>query len=473
MAGQTHRNIGRFDPAGFPGAMTITSPANGSVFPAPANITITANADNGAGTVTKVDFYYGTTLIGTGSHVTGSSTWTLNWTSMPTGTYSLMAKATYNNGTVTSSSPVTVSVVNPQVDTSFTPITDGDIYDVTVQNDGDILIAGNFTKVRYANIVSPCLNVARLDSNGIPDRIFNANAAAVIATNFTDVYCVAVDSAHRVYVGGGYCTGDYVGRVIRLNSQGNLDKTLNDNSDFIFDTDAGGGIGTFSGGGHEIGLLSGGSTAISVGGGFTSLAGTPNNSLADIMIGSSSGYDGVVNGPYQYPGIAANSGFVVAIAENIHGKIAAGSYLYSTYSPADCGIVWANSYATFSGGSGGLVYTVAVQPNQKIVVGGEFWLGRFDADGTPDTSFNSNVAEYIGEYSQFISVMAQSNGKILASDNGTLERFNADGTLDSAFTLDSGGVWKMVQQPDGKVLVVGGFSTFGGQTHHNIARFTP
>jgi hypothetical protein len=44
---------------------SITSPANNTSFPAGSNITITATASDSDGTVTKVDFLSGTTVIGT------------------------------------------------------------------------------------------------------------------------------------------------------------------------------------------------------------------------------------------------------------------------------------------------------------------------------------------------------------------------------------------------------------------------
>jgi Big-like domain-containing protein len=46
-------------------SVSITASANGAVFPAPATITVTASAGDPDGAIAKVDFFQGTTLIGT------------------------------------------------------------------------------------------------------------------------------------------------------------------------------------------------------------------------------------------------------------------------------------------------------------------------------------------------------------------------------------------------------------------------
>lgn len=85
---------------------SITSPANGATFTAPASITITANAsDNGS--VTKVDFYNGSTLLGTDT----SSPYTFTWSNVAAGSYSLTSVATDNQG-ATGTSPVASITVN-------------------------------------------------------------------------------------------------------------------------------------------------------------------------------------------------------------------------------------------------------------------------------------------------------------------------------------------------------------------------
>ncbi|TYZ14561.1 carbohydrate-binding protein [Hymenobacter lutimineralis] len=89
-----------------PPTVSLTSPAAGASFTAPASITINANAADANGTVSSVAFYNGTTLLGTDT----SSPYSYSWTGVAAGTYSLTAKATDNQGAVTTSGAVSVTV---------------------------------------------------------------------------------------------------------------------------------------------------------------------------------------------------------------------------------------------------------------------------------------------------------------------------------------------------------------------------
>jgi phosphatidylserine/phosphatidylglycerophosphate/cardiolipin synthase-like enzyme len=93
-------------PNDVPPTVSITSPANGATFAAPANITIAASASDSDGTISKVDFYNGSTLIGTST----TSPYTVTWSNVPAGSYSLTAVATDNGNMSTTSSPVSVTV---------------------------------------------------------------------------------------------------------------------------------------------------------------------------------------------------------------------------------------------------------------------------------------------------------------------------------------------------------------------------
>jgi hypothetical protein len=105
-----------------PPSVSITSPMNGSMFVAPANITITANATDNDGSISRVDFYMGTnspSLIGSTTNFPFSTVWSIT----SNGSYDLVAKATDNMGASTYSAPVNVAVYFPEtVLTPYEPI---------------------------------------------------------------------------------------------------------------------------------------------------------------------------------------------------------------------------------------------------------------------------------------------------------------------------------------------------------------
>lgn len=88
--------------------VSLTSPASGSSFTAPATITLAANAADSDGTVTKVDFFQGTTLLGTDT----TSPYSFSWSGAAPGTYSLTAQATDNAGGTRTSSPASVTIID-------------------------------------------------------------------------------------------------------------------------------------------------------------------------------------------------------------------------------------------------------------------------------------------------------------------------------------------------------------------------
>jgi len=84
----------------------LSAPGNGATFPAPATIPIAASAADPDGTVARVEFYSGSTLLGTDT----TSPYSFSWTSVPAGTYALNAIAYDNTGASTTSATVSVTV---------------------------------------------------------------------------------------------------------------------------------------------------------------------------------------------------------------------------------------------------------------------------------------------------------------------------------------------------------------------------
>lgn len=87
--------------------VTLTAPANNSLYHAPAAITVRANASAPApDTVARVEFYANGNLIGTDT----TAAYTFAWNGVVAGVYTLTAKAIDNNNVETVSAPFTVTI---------------------------------------------------------------------------------------------------------------------------------------------------------------------------------------------------------------------------------------------------------------------------------------------------------------------------------------------------------------------------
>jgi sulfur relay (sulfurtransferase) complex TusBCD TusD component (DsrE family) len=86
--------------------IALSSPSTGSSYTAPAAIDMSANVSANGHTITKVQFYNGSTLLAEDTSAPYSNVFNVS----AAGTYSLTAKAVYDSGSVVTSTPVSVSV---------------------------------------------------------------------------------------------------------------------------------------------------------------------------------------------------------------------------------------------------------------------------------------------------------------------------------------------------------------------------
>jgi hypothetical protein len=107
-----------------PPTVSLTSPSAGATFTAPASISLAATAADADGSVTRVQFFRGTTLLGTDT----TSPFTFSWTNVAAGTYSLTAVAQDDDGATRTSTAVSVTVNSsttlPPTRAVFTPSAD-------------------------------------------------------------------------------------------------------------------------------------------------------------------------------------------------------------------------------------------------------------------------------------------------------------------------------------------------------------
>src|SRR5687767_1270770 len=92
-------------PTNTPPSVSLTSPAAGASAVAPASFTVSANASDAQGSV-SVAFWANSTMIGQDT----TSPFSVSWSGVSAGTYTLLAVATDSGGLSTTSSPVQVTV---------------------------------------------------------------------------------------------------------------------------------------------------------------------------------------------------------------------------------------------------------------------------------------------------------------------------------------------------------------------------
>jgi uncharacterized delta-60 repeat protein len=133
------------------------------------------------------------------------------------------------------------------------------------------------------------------------------------------------------------------------------------------------------------------------------------------------------------------------------------------------------------------IATVAVQVDQKIVLGGSFTsfnsassnrVARINTDGTLDTSFSFNAQ--LNNAVNSLAMQADQKivvGGIFTNVSGVasnrIARLNSDGTRDTAFSIGSGfnnTITRVVVQADQKIVVGGQFTTHNGATSNRIGR---
>jgi uncharacterized delta-60 repeat protein len=283
-----------------------------------------------------------------------------------------------------------------------------------------------------------------------------------------------VSTPRKIYVGGDFTSynGTSSSKMIRLNDTGGID--LYESPGFFE-------ITVF-----DIKMQNDGK--ILVGGDFINYNGTGANYI--IRLNS----NGSVDSSFVY-----GSGFnnvVSTIAIQSDGKILIGGYFTNYNGTGANRIIRLNTDGsvdnTFVYGSGfdNGVFTIAIQSDGKILVGGTFtnyngtganYIIRLNSDGSVDSSF-----VYGSGFDNEVSTIAiQSDGKILIGGyftdyNGTganrIIRLNSDGSVDSSFVYGSGfdspkiSVRTIAIQSDGKILAGGDFTNYNGTGANYIIR---
>jgi uncharacterized delta-60 repeat protein len=318
----------------------------------------------------------------------------------------------------------------------------GVIFSAVVQGDGRLLVGGKFDQV--GSVAQNA--IARFNTNGSRDKAF---APPRIDSDFSSipqgtVSQILLQSDGKVIIVGAFNRVNDITRkgIARLNADGSLDKSFNPNNGCSGDP--------FSTSATSITFLL-----------------QPDGRL-------------VATGSFNCAGGLSRTGLA---RMNANGTIDAA------FHPA----------LARSDGSPPTVSQLLLLPHGKMLISGLFdtvngtrrrGLARLNADGTLDSSLADLASTLLVVTSSSASVMVpQPDGKLLiggefTSVDGTVRnhiaRLNANGTLDSTFDPGSGtggnsddiadAVVAMTLQPDGGILIGGGFKQVNHVARAGIAR---
>ena len=152
--------------ANQPPSVAITSPADGSTFTAGTNITVNAAANDSDGTVSRVDFFAGTTQIGSATSAPYSAT----WSNVGAGTYSLTAKAVDNDGASTTSASVSIQV------------------NAATNQPPTVSLTGPANGAGYTSPASISLTASATDNDGTVAKVEFYNGATLLNTDTAAPY---------------------------------------------------------------------------------------------------------------------------------------------------------------------------------------------------------------------------------------------------------------------------------------------
>lgn len=315
--------------------------------------------------------------------------------------------ASYEGG---SGNDLTLRLVESGVaDLGFPAKPDGTVWSVATQDDGRILIGGEFLNISGI----PRMRIARLHTDGTLDQSFNASVNNRIES-------FAIQKDRKIIISGVFSEVSGVTRrgIARLHPDGSLDMDFNpDAAPWVY----------------RILLLKSGK--ILIGGGIDSVGGTPVKSLVRLHP------DGTLDDTFNCPVDSSNGyGYVYAMAEEPGGSLWVGGAFSRVKGIQRYGLAKINSDGTVDTSfnlATNPVSAIALQPDGKVVVGGSF-VG---------IGLGSNVPS-----------------------RQRIARFNANGTLDTFNPSADGTVTSLSVQADGKIIMSGSFTTVGGRKRSGVAR---
>jgi uncharacterized delta-60 repeat protein len=381
--------------------------------------------------------------------------------------YSQSAITTYHGAYANSNGTLNLTYFSASRPLGF----DTQVNTVATQSDGKILVGGNF--IGFGPNYSPY--IFRIKPNGDPDPLVNIGTSGF---SFVPTV-VAIQSDGKYIIGGSFTTYNGVSapRIIRINPNGTRDNSFNTGTGLS-------ATPTF------IKIQSDGKIIIC--GAFTTYSGSTSNGV--VRINPSGTLDTTFN-----IGTGFTGGAVWSVVTQSAGNLVFTGEFTSYSGSARNGIVGTTNSgsinSSFNVGNGisssvaGL--TADIQSDGKIIVAGNFTtysgstppssrIVRINTNGTLDSTFGASVTT--GFNNTVISLTIQTDGKVLVLGNFTtynstsslrIARLNSDGTYDSSYNVGAGlnstiNYSPSILQSGSRIYAVGNFTTYSGSTVNRI-----
>ncbi len=351
------------------------------------------------------------------------------------------------------------------------------VIDIRIQDDGKILVIGDFTKLRDQKRYG----FGRLNPDGSLDTTFN------IQTNRT-ITAFALQKDGKILIGGYFTIVDNQAciKMGRLYQDGRLDTSFNPFAKYVNDQDLAGIRRIELGLDSQIFCIKSGNFA------------NPINWMTP---------DGKQLTPIEFLPILEEEtlGRVIelrnfdirAFVLQDDGMVILGGAIFELFKKPQDNIVRFNADHSIDnnynpGVGNSYIMTLTLQADGKLLVSGSLerisgvhqklgifneTMVRLNPNGTLDDSFTIKCHDRIH------AVAIQPNGKIIIGGafkkiNGSpckyIGRLNPDGSTDTTFDSEANKpVLSLALQPDGKIVIGGDFTEICGKNHERIARINP
>lgn len=339
-------------------------------------------------------------------------------------------------------------------------------------NNGDFLIGGTFTSYNSVAVGK----IAKIKSNGTLDNTFNSGGSGFSGGDVTSMLLL---SNGKIIVGGSFRSYNNVSDItgyVRLNSNGSADTSFKTTADFYFSKTS--SLALQSDGKIIVGGLSYTSASNIMYNGILRL--NTDGNIDTTFIANPGAKGGKIKSAIVLPDdkIMISGDF-----KSCNNILSRGLQRLNADGSMD------NSFRIDSSFNFNVNY-LALDSNNKIIIQAidtvyakEYaninMFARINVDGSIDNSFNP----VSGANESVKAIAVQTDSKILLAGgfgmyNGTIRkdiiRVNPDGSLDESFKTEGigfdGGIYKIIIQKDGKLLVAGYFNNYNKKSAPGIAR---